>query len=117
MSANYTVGRSNDYPMILAQIASPAGAEIELYRVPPGTHVWIDRILFTNTTGQNRTYCVALCPGGKVNHPADWIVFDHQSPANEEYDRDLSVRMNPGDTVRILSDNDGISFQLFGMPI
>lgn len=117
MSGTFHMTTGSAYTMILAQQAPAAGQEIELFRVPSGTHYWIDRIIFTNTTGQNRTYCVAVCPGGKANHPADWVVFDHQSPANEEYDRDLSVRLNPGDTVRVLSDNDGISFQLFGMPI
>ncbi len=117
MSATFTPGSHDRFPMILVQLAPPAGGELELYRVPANTHVWIDRAIFTNVSNNPRTFCLALCPKGVANHPHDWIVFDHASPANEEYDRDLSVRMNPGDSVRILTDNGNISFQLFGMPL
>lgn len=115
MSAQFHVGINDKYPVILAQLAPPAGGELELYKVPHNTHCWIDRAIFANVSNNPRTFCLALCPGGVANHPHDWIVFDHASAANEEYDRDLSVRLNPGDSVRILTDNGNVTFQLFGM--
>lgn len=101
-------------PSLLAQVRTEAGKEIELYKPPRASHVYMKQILFCNTENNTRTVSLAICPGGKVNHPADWVYFKKSIPGNDTLECVFQFELKQGDTIRVLADTDGISASLFG---
>jgi hypothetical protein len=107
----------NPQPGILAQAHAPAGVESVLYTVPKASHCFLQRLIICNTDKANRTFSVALCPRGQLNHPSDWIHFSESLAGNTSFFCELGVRLGPTDSVVAICDGDGISMTFLGQLI
>lgn len=85
-----------------------------LYQVPVGSHCWVHMITVCNTTGGNRTFSLAFCERGVVDHPSDWLFNDFAITSKDAFQLVLDVRLDPQDSIVCHSDTGGIALTVFG---
>jgi hypothetical protein len=103
---------------VLAQSAPDATTETVLYTAPTETSAVVSTLAVCNQSPLPATFRVAVRPTADSTTSAKhWIVYGATVDGSDSTMLTLGVTVSAGDTIRVFSSSETMSFSLFGSEI
>lgn len=102
---------------VLGQINPAANTLSNVYTVPSATQAVISTITVCNQTATNSSYSIAVAPNAEVDNVKHYIIRGGVVPAADSIAITLGLTIDAGDQIRANTNNNSISFSIFGSEI
>ena len=102
---------------VLGQINPAANTLSNVYTVPAATQAVISTITVCNQTASNASYSIAVAPDGQADNVKHYIIRGGVVPAADSIAITLGLTIDAADQVRANTNNNSISFSIFGSEI
>jgi hypothetical protein len=103
---------------VLAQSIPSANNLTDIYTVPSTTSVSISSIIICNQNNINEiVFRISIAIAGEADDVKQYIYRDLPLSPNDTFIATIGVSLGSGDIIRVFSDTDNVSFNLFGVEI
>ena len=102
---------------VLGQINPAANTLSNVYTVPSATQAVISTITICNQTALNSSYSIAVAPNAEEDNTKHYIIRGGVVPAADSIAITLGLTIDAGDQVRANTNNNSVSFSIFGSEI
>lgn len=102
---------------VLGQIVPIANTLTALYTVPSSTSASISSIIVCNQNNTIVLFRIAVAVSGTVDSSKQYLYFDLPLDSNDTFIATVGISLATGDIVRVLSNTDNVSFNIFGVEV
>jgi hypothetical protein len=102
---------------VLGQLNPAANTLSNVYTVPSSTQAVISTITVCNQTASNASYSISVAPNGETDNVKHYIIRGGVVPAADSIAITLGLTIDAADQVRANTNNNSISFSIFGSEI
>lgn len=102
---------------VLGQLNPAANTLSNVYTVPSATQAVISTITVCNQTASNASYSISVAPNGETDNVKHYIIRGGVVPAADSIAITLGLTIDAADQVRANTNNNSISFSIFGSEI
>lgn len=104
-----------DTRKVLGQSNPAARTLTDLYTVPGAASVVVSSIVICNQSTADAKARVSVAVAGAADEPKQYLYYDLDVPGNETFIATIGITLAATDVVRVYSDTDYLSFNLFGL--
>ena len=102
---------------VLAQSATSATTNTDLYTVPSATQAVISTIVIANRAASDSTYRIAVRPAGATLANEHYIAYEITVGASDSTTLTLGITLNATDVITVYASTANLSFNIFGSEI
>lgn len=102
---------------VLGQVTPAATTATTLYTVPTATEAVISTIVICNRSAVNRTFRLAVRPGGATLAGQHYLAYDITVGISDSTALTLGITMSAGDVLTVYASTTDLSFTAFGSEI
>jgi hypothetical protein len=102
---------------VLAQNATSATSNTDMYTVGAGKQTVISTIVVCNRGATATTFRIAIRPDGAVLANTHYIAYDVTVAANDSTNLTLGITMDASDVLTVYAGNANLTFAAFGSEI
>lgn len=103
---------------ILGQVVPGINSLTDLYTVPASTSVSISSIIVCNQNSNTQIlFSISVAVNGVSDDPKQYIYYNVPLVENDTFIATVGLTMGAGDILRIKTDSNNVSFNLFGAEV
>lgn len=102
---------------ILGQLTPAANNLEDLYTVPSSTQTSVSSVIVCNQSGANIQFSISVAVNGAGNSAKQYLYFNIFLDANDSFVATLGLSLSAGDVVRVKTDTETVSFNMFGVEV
>ena len=102
---------------VLGQVISVPNSLIDLYTVPSSSQATVSSIMICNQNLVQVTFRISVAIGGAVDSRKQYLYYDLPLLNNDTFVATIGLSLGAGDKIRVQSDTDDVSFNLFGVEV
>ena len=102
---------------VLGQIVPSANTLTPLYTVPGSISASVSSITICNQNSLDVLIRISIAVGGEADDPKQYLYFDLPLDGNDTFIATIGISLASGDIVRVQSNTENVSFNIFGVEV
>lgn len=102
---------------VLGQVVPVPNILTTLYTVPADTSASVSSVIVCNQNSSQILFRFSVAIAGASDDPKQYLYFDLPLDGNDTFIATIGISLGAADEVRVQSDTDNVSFNIFGVEV